>query len=295
MRDETRDKEIHVGGRTTRRAQTPARHVKLILALGTLGAAVAVTLGVATAATVGIVPQYTPGKSGSAGGPVIAGQKGHSHCGEPGYPACPTLPDTWVPVASSSRADVLTALQSCREYMPPPRAALAPDSSPYAFDDPVIVKPATRGQAGDFYNMPHLIIRASVNGVRQVTYDVVYDPAHKQLRLSSIGQQLSNDPYFGKSFPWDGVLADKATSILHAARGLGLAPSTAPELVFFQSVGPSGKGDQANLWMGGGFDPADPIWRLTGSDGHVHFVGVDGEVYEPNQLPLDSGVSILEP
>lgn len=284
-----------MGKSKTQSKSASTRIVKLAFALGAAAAAFAVTIGVVTANTNGSVPQFTPGKSGGAGGPVITGQKGFSHCGDPGYPACPPAPDPWVHVASDAPADVLAALKSCREYMAPPQAARASASSASTFDDPVLVQPATTGNLGDYSSLPHFIIRASVNGKRQVTYDVVYDPAKELLRISSTSPQMANDPHYGLSFPWAGVTAGVAVANLRAARGIGLAASASPELVFFRAPDADTRLGKPDTWTGGGTDLANPIWRLKGSDGRYHFVGTDGKVYEPDQLPIAPGLSVIRP
>ena len=48
-------------------------------------------------------------------------------------------------------------------------------------------------------------------------------------------------------------------------------------------------------YLDGGEDPEHPIWRLKGGDGRYHFVGTDGRVYEPNQLPLRPGTRVIQP
>jgi len=41
-------------------------------------------------------------------------------------------------------------------------------------------------------------------------------------------------------------------------------------------------------------DAAMPMWRLHGSDGHLYFVGIDGNIYIPSQLPIEPGTSIAQ-
>jgi hypothetical protein len=46
-------------------------------------------------------------------------------------------------------------------------------------------------------------------------------------------------------------------------------------------------------WTGGGYDPAYPMWRLHGADGQLYFVGIDGNVYTPKQLPTLPGTTFI--
>jgi hypothetical protein len=264
---------------------------RFLFALGALICALVVTGGVVAATTgIGMTPPRTAGKVATSG-QVVPGKKGFSHCGDPGYPACPPAPYTWVPVASDSAADVIAALKTAPDYMTPVEASSAKAGSSYSFDAPVLVLPATTG-GGEFYSLPHLIMHAAINGIHYVTYDLVYDPAHHRLRLSSIGTEFPTDPRYNKPFPWLPVTAQQATAALQHTRGLAIAASAKPELVFFAPPDPA-PGVNIN-WTGGGTDPEDPMWRLKGSDGHYHFVGKDGHVYDTGQLPVSASTTVIQ-
>lgn len=264
------------------------RVVRFLFAFGALVCALVVAGGVVVASTgIGLTPPRTPGKVAKSG-QYVPGKKGFSHCGDPGYPACPPAPNTWVAVSSESPTDVIAALKTAPDYMAPVVAASAQAGSSYSFDAPVLVLPATTGGG----EMPHLIVRAAINGVRYVTYDLAYDRAHHLIRIAGIGIQVSSDPNYNKPFPWLPVTAQQAIAALQQKRGVALAVSTAPELVYFTPPDPvPGK---SFSWTGGGTSPANPMWRLRGSDGHYHFVGADGQAYEYNQLPVASGTTVVQ-
>ncbi|MFI5274740.1 MAG: hypothetical protein ACHQ4H_17045, partial [Ktedonobacterales bacterium] len=48
-------------------------------------------------------------------------------------------------------------------------------------------------------------------------------------------------------------------------------------------------------WFGGGESTGDPIWRLKGSDGRLYFVGIDGRLYLPTDLPVAPGAAFTQP
>ena len=236
-----------------------------------------------------------PGKAPSSSTVAVKGHKGFATCGEPGNPACPTPPLDWTPVPSLSPSDILAALEATASFQNPVQVADAPSGSTYSYDPPVLVLPATVGDTEDdsAYSLPHYMIRASVNGVRQVTYDVVYDPATQQLRPISDGAMLPNDPAYGKPFPWIGVSSTAAIAALSASKGEAPAAGTVPELVYF-APGPQIYNTRApTTWTGGGYDPAYPIWRLHGADSQLYFVGIDGKVYTPKQLPTMPGTTFI--
>jgi hypothetical protein len=268
----------------------------MVASIATLAAAIVVAVGVvASAAGLNSIPN--PGKLGPASGTPITGKKGHATCDEPGQPTCPPVATDWSAAASNSPTDILAALSANPGYMSPIEAdGMAPANSTYTFDTPVLVLPATAGAGGDYYTLPHYLIRASVNGIRGITYDVLYNPSTQQIHISSVsGMNPPNDPHYNKPFPYDGVSSSAAVSALQAAKGLSPASGYQPQLVFFYEdpkvvspANPSG-------WFGGGESPADPIWRLKGADGHLYFVGIDGHTYLPAQLPVAPGTSLVQP
>lgn len=276
---------------STRESQSRLlRTLKLGGALLTLAIAVAITFGVM--AHVGA--SHNGGASAGPTNPAIHGQKGKATCDLPGQPKCPSADPHWVTVASAAPSDILTAMQSSPAYMSPTQATAAPSGSTFSFDTPVEVLNATLGNQENVYNMPHYIVRASINGVRQVSYDLTYDPAHKLLYISSIGMNLPNDAHYGKAFPWDGVTASAALSKLQSVRQMSAAPGFQPELVYFAPDPSIAQPGQTHPWAGGGTSAAEPIWRIKGADGHAYFVGIDGNVYTDTQLPIEHGAAMAQ-
>lgn len=277
---------------TTHRT-TPSRVLRTIKLGGAL-----FTLAVAIVVTFGVMAHLGPSHPGAAAaGPTSAvthGQKGHATCDLPGQPKCPPNDRHWVTVASTSPNDILAAMQSSPAYMTPPNAASAPGGSAYSFDAPVLVLPATTRTRLDVDSMPHYIVCASINGVRRVTYELTYDPAHKQLYIGSIGIELPNDPHYGKPFPWDGVTASVALSKLQAAHQMSAGPGVRPQLVYFSPDPKIAQPGLAHPWAGGGSSASEAIWRIKGADGRLYFVGIDSVVYTAAQLPIEPGATVAQ-
>lgn len=269
-----------------------------------LAAAVSAGVGVVGAAMGGTIAASStppPGKFSTV--PIltpITGHKGHATCDEPGQPACPPLPNFWMPIASDSPAAVLAALPSLPGYATPPQVLQIPANAPYSFDTPVLVLPATfddpaKQGGGEGDNLPHFVIRASVNLIRMVTYDATYDPATRQLGDLTYGGDEPGSPSYNKPFPWVGVAAGAAAATLRSARGIGPESGTRPQLVFF-ALNPNAMNPIYHIqWSGGGESPGDPIWRLKGSDGQLYFVGTDGRLYLPKDLPIAPGAVFTQP
>lgn len=275
------------------------RYAMLALSILALGAAIFVTAG-AVGAAMGIPLAghdygHTAGKQGPIqSGTPPTGRKGHATCDEPGQPTCPPEPNDSVYLAVATPATVLAAMPTIPGYMTPVEAASAPAGSTYSFDTPVLVLPATMGNSNGDDNLPHYVVRASINGVRMVTYDYTYDPATHMLKSGPIGGSVPNDPGYGKPFPWYGVSASAAITTLHTSRGLALAATTQPQLVFF-GLNPAVMNPAHPLkWFAGGESDGDPIWRLKGGDGKLYFVGIDGHVYTPSQLPIEPGATFVQ-
>ena len=215
-------------------------------------------------------------------------------CSEPGTTATsPIVRVALTPVPSLPPAEILSALEASPGFQNPVQVAHAPSNSTYSYDPPVLLLPATVGDTEDlgYYSLPHYIIVASVNGVRMVLYDVTYNPTTHEITPRGFDYWGSSDRPYGKPYPWFGVSSSAAVAALCSAKGLALAASTVPELVFF-APGPQITHTPSN-WTGGGYNPIYPIWRLHGADGQLYFVGIDGNVYTPKQLPILPGTTFI--
>lgn len=215
-------------------------------------------------------------------------------CREPGKTAAsPIVHVALTPVPSLPPAEILSQLEASPGFQNPVQVAHAPSNSTYSYSPPVLLLPATAGDREDlsYYSLPHYIIVASVNGVRMVVYDVTYDPTTLEITPRGFGYWDSSDVPYGKPYPWFGVSSSAAVAALCSAKGLALAASTVPELVFF-APGPQITHTPSN-WTGGGYNPTYPIWRLHGADGQLYFVGIDGKVYTQNQLPILPGTTFI--
>lgn len=263
----------------------------------TLGSAL-LTLAIAIAVTFGVMSHVGAShKGGASAGPAGAathGQKGKATCDLPGQVSCPNPGRQWSPVASTSPHDLLAAMRANPAYMSPLDAFSLPSNSTYSFDDPVLVLPATTGTQVDVESMPEYIVCVSINGVRQVTYGLTYDPAKKQLYINGIGMSLPNEPHYGKPFPWYGVTASVALSKLQSARHVNAAPGFQPQLVYFAPDPQIAIPGHTPPWAGGGTNSGVAIWRIKGADGRLYFVGIDANVYDAAQLPIEPGSTIVQ-
>lgn len=265
---------------------TASRIMKLLLAAGMLCAVLLVAM------SFGIIPGFTAGKASGVAGSPAPTQTHYARCDYTGQPPTPTPHAYWVHVASAAPADVLAAMTSAEDYVTPLQVVGVSGTSKYSFDAPVLVKPAFYRSVNP--DLPHFIIRASINGVRYITYDVLYDPILCRIRLSSVGGQSPNDPAYGKTFPFAGISSHDAIIKVQADRDVALAAGYTPELVYF-SPHPNLMPPHATMqWAGGGTDPAHPVWRLKGTDGRLYFVGTDGIVYGPAQLPVEPGLALIQ-
>jgi hypothetical protein len=299
--------------RSAKRRGAPLALAAMLLLLAACGVSVNSQSGSPSTAKTPLVAASTPtaclpvtdaGKLAYSSGPLCGGTpsstgtgKHPATCDEPGQPTCPPLPDTWSPVASTSAADILAALQACPDYQSPADEAQAGASAVFRFDTPVLVLNATTGPGAQaqMMDLPYFVIRATGAGVGSVVYSVQYDPAKQRLRISTFGQMALSDPRNAKPFPWDGLSAGAAVSALVSQRGVAVRSGTAPQLVDFALDPQAGPPRATIIWNGGGYNEAEPIWRLQGADGTLYFVGIDGHAYAASDLPLAPNATLVQP
>jgi hypothetical protein len=217
-------------------------------------------------------------------------------CHDPrnGAPTQVTMPP---PVPNLPAAEILSFLVK-HEHTP---AFFVGGSAPggnwkaltYRYYSPVLVLPATYG-AAEFdciWSLPHYIVSATVSNGWVILYDFVYNPTTQLLWNDSVSG--SSHLYAGKPFQNAGDTSSTAIAALWSAKGQDVAAGTRPELVYFAPRYLASGDPWVPHWKGGGTDAMNPIWRLHGANGLLYFVGTDGKVYTPDQLPVQSGTTII--
>ena len=212
---------------------------------------------------------------------TTAGDGRHIWCGLAGQPACPTADPGWVSVSSSMPAAALTAISSHKMF-----SAFESRFGHFSPDLPVLVHPyGVYGPASDYYLDDHWVVAVRNSAGQECgIFDFVYDRAHQRLRFSSFDVLTSQDPRFGKAFPYisSNVAQSRLLSQLHEATLVGVAPA----LIFFP-IATGWIGPQAShTWTLGGDSPVNPVWLLTGADGHTYFIGSDLRVHAQGELPI---------
>ena len=194
----------------------------------------------------------------------------------------------WVSLTSTAPADVLAAARSTRTYqttLAAPQTALGGVLRTGTLGTPVLVRVyhATNG-ATDVWVIP--VTDAAAPGAHIVALlDFAYDAAHSRIRATTFaGPFQPGDPEYGQPFPR--ATASQATARFGAAHAGQSAQAGSPELVYFPAALDKITGPNPSIhWTGGGQFPDLAVWRIP-SGGADYLVGVDGQVYSANQLPL---------
>jgi hypothetical protein len=195
----------------------------------------------------------------------------------------------WVRIRSASPTDILSAVRATRMYQDvynAPQTRLGAALRSGTLGVPVLVRAfhPTPGMT-DVWVIP--VLQSS--GHRNVALlDVAYDTTHGRIRpLTFAGPFVPTDPEYNQPFPRlsSGVALAQASAALRA-RGIGLVPSTSPELVYFGADLDRIAGDHASIrWTGGGEFPDLAVWVIT-TGNQTYVVGLDDHVYAASQLPL---------
>jgi hypothetical protein len=213
-------------------------------------------------------------------------------------------PGTDVPVervalASTSSADVLTAARATtlyQEVAAHPQTLLGQAVRAGSLGTPQLVHV--------FHPLPGMhdvwvvpLMQSHVPGLNapgaQVVglFDLEYDAALRRVRaVSFAGPFQPGEPVYGRPFPQQTqqTAAAAFTNATHAQ----MAVNAQPELVYFPADLDAIVGVHARVhWVAGGQFPDLAVWRLRAADGHDVIVGLDGQVYHAEQLPLAKGAA----
>ncbi len=190
----------------------------------------------------------------------------------------------WVPLRSTSRADLIAAAQSS-----PLWHVSRTGSGDYLRDlshlgTPVLVRGLSlRGSATppDAYVIPVLDSQGQLTvGAAVLMLNATYTAAH----LQSIDTFAAPRPHDTIAI----VSAAQATSALGKERQTTLAPGAGPEMVYI-AFDTQGVDAGTSTWRYGGEYPDDPLWLMRAANGQSYLVGNNGHVYSPDQVPVAQG------
>lgn len=212
---------------------------------------------------------------------VLPGGK-HIACGLDGLPQCP-VPQDWVRITSFQPGNIARTIVASQAFK-----MLATRYDMVDTDLPMVVHTLSPHATSDYFADDHWV--ASVRNARHVetgVIDFVFDSAHSRMRFAGFGAFKPGDAQYGHAFPF--VSAQTAISRLGAERQMAVAPTSQPQLVFFQPdpqwIGP----EAPHHWNSSGAFPSDPLWMVTGTNGVAYFIGSDQHVYTTAQIPFAAG------
>ena len=244
-------------------------------------AAIAVVIMVVVVAAGGRIVSTVAGQGG--GGRSVAPALAQHPCGFPGKPACPTAQKQWIPLPSTSSADVVAAarrsdffgINSAGKGDTPSLAHLGdaqlvlamrgagvdPSAAPNYFDIPILT--AT--------NAPLGVVLCEVNSTNSAIA-VVAIVQYAQPRATGALARLDQGT---------------ALAALTAQHHTTLRAGAQAQLVYLPTVAMAQQTGRI-IWVAGGASPDDPIWAFPGADGQQHVVGDDGHVYFVSELPVNA-------
>ena len=225
------------------------------------------------------------GASPATGTPTGAGQAHQPWCDAPGLPACPQADPGWIPIAADTPDAAAAAIQNSRMF-----AAVETRQGHLTLDVPAlvhIIHPTPT--ASDYWALDHWVVSVrNDTGAETGVFDFVYDRANHRIRFAVYGDLPPSDPRHGHIFPY--ISADQAVQTLRTTLGKAPLSGAAPQLVFFPVdaayLGPAGRGLGHARWTAGGEYPTDPVWFITGADGHTYFVGKDSHAHHEAEIPF---------
>jgi hypothetical protein len=206
--------------------------------------------------------------------------------------------EQWIPLTSTSAADVLTAARATtlyREVAAHPETLLGQAVHTGSLGTPQLVH-VFRPRPGmyDVWVIP--LTQSNVPGLSAPGPHVVgmldldYDAAHHRVRAVSFAGPLQpGDPAYGRAFPQQTQQAAAAfANTTHAQMAVNLRP----ELVYFPADLDAIAGVHATLhWTAGGQFADLAVWHIRSADGHDFIAGLGGRVYAAEQLPLAKGAA----
>lgn len=189
------------------------------------------------------------------------------------------LPDPWIPLRSTSAADILAAAKkSTLLCLPAP--GLGDSPGPLTnLGTPILVlglHTARYPDTADYYEIPNLDAKGQTTDI--VT--AALNPAHTAIHVASITEPEHPLP--------NGTIAHQSVSNAVAAldqqRGISICAGTAPVLVYIPIDAALLETGQVT-WIGGGGGPMDPVWLMHGANGIDYVYGSDGKVYALSEIP----------
>ena len=248
----------------------------LVLAIAVIG--VLAVIGLATTHPGSHVGSGTGnGTKGQPTAPVPA--QATKTCGFPGLPACAAPQPDWIPIASTSPADILAAARKS----PLLATASSGQGDTVALSRlgaPLLVQAylaSTTNTLPDYFVIPALdtsnatigAVLCMLNSQHTAIYvgDIVGYP---QSRPAGLITKLS---------------AQDAISAVASQAHVSPRAGSGARLVYFPFNQNAEDTGQIH-WTAGGNTPYDPMWLIPGADGQDHLVGSDGHVYAPGDLPV---------
>jgi hypothetical protein len=196
-------------------------------------------------------------------------------------PTPQAAPGEWIPLRSTAAADVLAAARQSSLFQGD-QSASGDHADLSRLGNPVLVQAIQPAGAPanlypDFYVVPIL----DTSGAATDAAELELNPERTAIQVIAI--ITYSQPHVDGAIAR--ITASAASAAASAQRGVTLHAGASPDLVYFPADAAALAAESA-AWTGGGEYPADPIWRVPGSDGQTYVVGVDGKAYTLDQLPL---------
>lgn len=236
--------------------------------------------GSVVAFTIVLISQPAPSNTSTPQTPTQAGVDTTAQ------PGSTTPHPSWVGIKSSQSSDIIAAARATTTFqnVMTAQTPLGDALRKGTLGTPVLVQ-AYRPTPG---MLDTWVIPVLQGGDAHVVamLDFAYDKAQHRLYATTFaGPFAPGDPPYGQPFPK--LAADEALSQVQNKRHITEMAGAQPQLVYFPIDLDKTTGPHASMqWTGGGQFADTAIWLVHGADAKDYFVGNDGEVYTPDQLPL---------